>query len=62
MAGFIAFNLQGLTEDFEILTCVLSVRHMFENNKGEAILADFEDVVREWGISIKLVKHSGLTV
>lgn len=56
MAGFVAFNLQGVTKDFEIITCLLSVRQMFGRHTGEAILAEFEDVLREWGISIKSVR------
>ena len=55
MCGYIGFTIEGVTSSYEIFTAFLCIRQMFGKHTGEAILAEFEDVLREWKLKIKVV-------
>lgn len=55
MLGFIGFTIQGVTDNFEIFNAFLCVKQMAGRHTGEAIIAEFEDVLRDWAIDIKKV-------
>lgn len=56
MCGYIGFTLEGVTKQYEIFTAFLCLRQMTGRHTGEAILAEFEDVLKEWGINIMSVR------
>lgn len=55
MDGFIGFTLAGVTKDFVNVTFHLCVRQLTGRHTGEAIIAEFEDVVKDWNIPISSV-------
>ncbi|KZS04934.1 Uncharacterized protein APZ42_032015 [Daphnia magna] len=55
MCGYIGFSLEGVTFKYEQFTAFLCLRQMTGRHTGEAILAEFEDVLSEWDLNIKTV-------
>lgn len=51
MMGFIGFTIIVVTRDFERHTLFLCVRQMHGKHTADNILAEFEAVIQEWGIS-----------
>lgn len=57
MCGYIGFSLEGVTFKYEQFTAFLCLRQMTVRHTGEAILAEFEDVLSEWDLNIKTVQQ-----
>lgn len=55
MCGYIGFSLEGVTINYEQFNAFISLRQMTGCHTGEAILAEFEDVLKEWDLNIKTV-------
>lgn len=55
MCGYIGFTIEGVTPDFEIFTAFLCIRQIFGRHTAEGILAEFEDILREWNLKISVV-------
>ncbi|KZR98441.1 Uncharacterized protein APZ42_006142 [Daphnia magna] len=55
MCRYIGFTIEGVTPDFEIFTAFLCIRQIFGRHTAEAILSEFEDILREWNLKISVV-------
>lgn len=55
MMGFVGFNLAGVTADYDRILVFLAITKFNGRHTGEAILAEYEEVIRRWKIPETMV-------
>lgn len=57
MMGFVGFNVAGVTKTFDRFVFLLAMKKFEGRHTGEAILAEFDDLLKKWNIPRKAVSH-----
>ena len=57
MLGFIGFTCFAVTPDFGLINCFLGLRQVFGSHTSQAILAQYEEIMKEWNLTDRPVTN-----